>query len=551
MATANDHDSPPIGLLGHPVPEAPTAPYPPSPVEAENYFYGIPSKPRLVARSSTDVWVEPRGFEAYLIPKESSPLGFHPLQEIWETKVGPAMVEYLDTNRVECTSLDPIRMGYAGDSSPPAIIWMGVLRGSLTAEIGVQVAIHCKGILSAHGIDDIHLEIRESEVIRSAKLYKPVFTSNPTAQVREPFSTAVGLPIAATDTPSIGGTGGFYISDPRYPGKIYLVTARHVVFCSDTEPNELYQHNDSDPSQRRRSVLLFSDSAVEKYTMAVKSEIRGEEITIEQLERRLKGTEQLDEEEAEAERKAVQRQLENAKQAIVTLEKFLADVSRDWKERKDRVLGHVVLSPPLGLNVGEEGFTEDWAVIEIDKSKVDSTNFVGNVVDLGTTIPVAKFTFWMCPHPANPPSFKYPGNRLLRFHGFIPDEEIWKPSSRTLDHQNDPVIMVIKNGDASGLTVGRLNTIRSFTRYYLEGKPSQMSKEITVLPRDSKSWAFSEPGDSGSAVIDGMGRFVGLLTGGAGTATISDCTYVTSGNFLRARMSLQGLQADFFPSLGA
>ncbi|KAG8806641.1 hypothetical protein FRC17_004889, partial [Serendipita sp. 399] len=443
-------------FLGHPVPDAPTAPYPPSPVEAENYFYGIPSEPGLVARSSTDVWVEPRGIEAYLIPKESRPLGFHPLQEIWETKVGPAMVEYLDTNRVECTSLDPIRMGYAGDSSPPAIIWMGVLRGSLTAEIGVQVATHCKGILSAHGIDDIHIEIRESEVIRSAKLYKPAFTSNATAQ-------------------------------------IYLVTARHVVFCSDTEPNELYQHNDRDPSQRRRSVMLFSDSAVEKYTTAVRSEIRGEEILIEQLERRLKCTEQLDEEEAEAERNEVQRQLKNAKQAIVTLEKFLADVSRDWKEQKDRVLGHVVLSPPLGLNVGEEGFTEDWAVIEIDKSKVDSTNFVGNVVDLGTTIPVAKFTFWMCPHPANPPSFKYPGNRLLRFHGFIPDEEIWKSRSKTLDHQDDPVIMVIKNGDASGLTVGRLNTIRSFTRYYFKGKPSQMSKEITVLPRNSKSWAFSEP----------------------------------------------------------
>jgi hypothetical protein len=27
---------------------------------------------------------------------------------------------------------------------------------------------------------------------------------------------------------------------------------------------------------------------------------------------------------------------------------------------------------------------EDWAIVEIDDAKVDSTNFVGNVIDLGT-----------------------------------------------------------------------------------------------------------------------------------------------------------------------
>ena len=40
-----------------------------------------------------------------------------------------------------------------------------------------------------------------------------------------------------------------------------------------------------------------------------------------------------------------------------------------------------VLSPLIGLDVGEGGSTKDWAVIEIDDSKVDLTNFVGNVID--------------------------------------------------------------------------------------------------------------------------------------------------------------------------
>ena len=57
------------------------------------------------------------------------------------------------------------------------------------------------------------------------------------------------------------------------------------------------------------------------------------------------------------------------------LKKFLKDTTRDWKEGKNRVTGHISLSPPIGLNVGDEGFTEDWAVIEID-----ATNFVGSAV---------------------------------------------------------------------------------------------------------------------------------------------------------------------------
>ncbi|KAN0135417.1 hypothetical protein V8E53_006696 [Lactarius tabidus] len=524
----------------------PTAPYPPSPVEAKYFYYGMPSQPLLVARSSANVWVEPTGPEAYLLPKESSPLGLHPLQEIWEATVGPAMIDYLDSKGVKCTSLDPVRMGYAGECSPPAIVWIGVLPGSLSAEDGVEVATHCKSILSASNINDVHVDIRESEVFRSAgpKMYKPALTSNATARAREPFSTALGLPICAEATPHIEGTGGFFISDPRNPGKIYLVTARHVVFHPDNDSNELYQHG-----QRRRNVLLFGNAAIEKHITAIKSEINGKHVIIEQLEGRLEYAKQMDEEDAEAERNDALPQLEEARRAIGALEKFLADVSRDWRKRENRVLGHVVLSPPIGVDVGEEGFTEDWAVIEISKSKVDPTNFIGNAIDLGTTIPVDEFTAQMSPHLANPPSFKYPGGRLLKFYGMVSDKEMWSPGPKSLDQNNEPYLMVIKRGYVSGLTIGRLNTIRSFVRYYFEGQPGQMSKEVSVLSRNSKSSAFSNSGDSGSAVIDGKGRLAGLLTGGAGVTEAFDCTYLTSGNFLLKRMSGHGLKANLYPSL--
>ncbi|KAL4077479.1 hypothetical protein J3A83DRAFT_4185865 [Scleroderma citrinum] len=451
------------------------------------------------------------------------------------------MVTYLDSQGVQWTSLDPVHIGFIGNLSPPAIVWMGVCPGSLSAEAGVEVAMHCKGLLSTHGIDDIHIKIRESEVFCSAgpKMYKPVCTFNPTVRAHKPFSTALGLPICAELTPSIEGMGGFFISDPRYPGKLYLVTARHVLFPPEKNDNELYQYRN--PSQPRKNILLFGEAAIEKHTKAIESQIGSQYIIIEQLEHRLAAVDQMNEEDPEAERDEVESQLEKARKAIKALEMLLAD--------ENRVLGHVVLSPPISFCVGEEGFREDWAVVEIDASKVNVTNFVGNVIDLGTAIPVDKLTVWMCPHPANPPSFIYPGNRLLTFYDTIPDKEMWKPSPRTHNHDNKSCIMVIKRGYASGLTIGRLNTIRSFTRAHIQGQPGQMSKEVTILPHNTRSGAFSEPGNSGSAVIDGKGRLAGLLMGGAGVTDMFDCTYITSISFIRKRMLGHSLKANLSPSL--
>lgn len=70
--------------------------------------------------------------------------------------------------------------------------------------------------------------------------------------------------------------------------------------------------------------------------------------------------------EAEAEQKQALRELEKEKKALGGVEKLYADVSKDWKKQENRILGHVVLSPPIVLGVGGgEGFTEDWAVIEV------------------------------------------------------------------------------------------------------------------------------------------------------------------------------------------
>ena len=51
--------------------------------------------------------------------------------------------------------------------------------------------------------------------------------------------------------------------------------------------------------------------------------------------------------------------------------------------------------------------------------------------------------------------------------------------------------------------------------------------ESHICSYDSDSNAFSKRGDSGSVIVDGRGRFGGLLTGGTGLTESIDVTYAT------------------------
>ncbi|KAH9024651.1 hypothetical protein EDB83DRAFT_2320045 [Lactarius deliciosus] len=101
-------------------------------------------------------------------------------------------------------------------------------------------------------------------------MYNPAATSDSTFYVKEPFSTTLGLSICTEATTFMKGTGGFFITSSHNPGKLYLVTAKHIVFHPDENPNVLYQHCDS--SQHHRNILLFGDTAIGKHLKAYMNE---------------------------------------------------------------------------------------------------------------------------------------------------------------------------------------------------------------------------------------------------------------------------------------
>lgn len=144
------------------------------------------------------------------------------------------------------------------------------------------------------------------------------------------------------------------------------------------------------------------------------------------------------------------------------------------------------------------------------------------------------------------PNFEYPDDRLLPLRDLISEDLMHNPDM--LDHNGESCLLVIKNGHATGVTLGRATGIFSYIRKYFSNNTHQTLMEWAILPYDNKSGAFSAPGDSGSIIADGHGRIGGLLTGGAGKMESSDITYATPFFWLFPRIKQNGFpNAHVYP----
>jgi hypothetical protein len=135
-------------------------------------------------------------------------------------------------------------------------------------------------------------------------------------------------------------------------------------------------------------------------------------------------------------------------------------------------------------------------------------------------------------------SFEYPLHRLLKLQDPIPEDVLHNPD--ILNQDGNPCLFVIKNGNSTGVTIGRATGIFSYVREYFNNGTHQTSMEWAILPYDQKSGVFSGPGDSGSIIVDSRGRIGGLLTGGAGKTEDSDITYATPFFWLFSRIKNNG-----------
>lgn len=507
--------------------------------EAMYYYSGIsPSPPKLVYRTglSTTPWVKPKGLEAHRQLKEVRGVYGHRINAVWE-EVGPQVLDLLTVQGIRWSSIDLARFVTDGGSDKqivgPVVIWIGVLPDSLEGPQAISSSEAILMLLKSFGIEDVEVEYRESIYRPSVgpELLRHVSSVNDTVDVRSPLTPTLCLPIAAADRPDAQGTMGLYFAEGGASDKVLGLTCHHVLFKTDATNNNSYALA-SNTSAPRKYVQLLGTRAFDKLLDSIRLRIGRHAImlgqhedTIKRLDARLAG---VDEDEDDEEVADARKELRQAKEqviavneAIETLEKFYSDVKKNWGVARQCVIGHIRVSPALAFNVGPDGFTEDWGAFEIDGPKFAKA-FKGNVMDLGTEIPSDVFALKMYPRDDGPTTFKYPSDRLLPLRDMISQELMRRPDM--LDHDNEPCLIVIKSGNATGVTIGRATGIFSFVR---DDDTGMVSKEWAVYNYDKNSGVFSAPGDSGSIVVDGRGRIGGLLTGGAGKTEISDVTYVT------------------------
>lgn len=532
---------------------SPTSPpYLVSKLEAQFYYAGLPSNPLLIYRTGTTPWKRPTGLEAYRELKEIKPVFSHGIVAVWGD-LGPKICTCLDSMRVKWTSVDVVRFAKVGKAPGPPVLWIGVLPQSLTGEDAHSAAIGCQDLLGSYEITDIEVEFRESIFTRFAgragpKLLKSVSSANATADVRGPLTSALCLRISARSTPHIEGTGALYLSEGRNSDKVYILCARHVVLPCSAEDNKLYKH--ANTSQPRREVLLLGREAFQTLLKSIMGGIGDHKVMVDYYCQQLNSMEAAIEGDDGAERTEIEAKLLKEEVSIKALNEFHNEVTKYWSEEGRRVLGHITFSPPITFDTGPKGYTEDWALIELDRNKIDWTTFNGNVIDLGTfiillrmsslttipgtKIPVHKFVQRMYSDPAAPTSFKYPRNRLLPLRGVIEEDEMCFPNMHDAD--GEQCLIVIKNGCTTGVTIGRATGIKSFVREHFPDGTQKTSKEWAILAYDHESGAFSAPGDSGAIIVDGKGRIGGLLTGGTGQTAATDVTYASPFYWLLQRI---------------
>ncbi|EDR11690.1 uncharacterized protein LACBIDRAFT_324421 [Laccaria bicolor S238N-H82] len=179
-----------------------------------------------------------------------------------------------------------------GETASPFIL-VGVKHNTLVGQAGLDAALARQSILVENGSG-----MSSSFVFNSKSLYKPTITAN-------------------------------------------------SVF---TEENDLFTFREEKPKK-----VLFMEKAA--FESCCNTAIIGQHLTINYLNRRLEAAQKMeDEEEAKMKKADIANQMAWQTKGIEVYQKFLINVTRDWKDKRNCIIGHVILSPLICFDYGDECF---------------------------------------------------------------------------------------------------------------------------------------------------------------------------------------------------
>lgn len=529
-----------------------SGPTAPGEEESQLYYAGLPSRPTLVARTSTEPWRH-RTDGGWPVYKTLEPVGQHPIVSLWNQSSGPLRYRILGAiDALQWTAVDILRLGYERNTNNsdvpldnPVTLLVSVEPGSTSWSIGLSVALECRHVLGEFEIFDIEVEIKESIATPAAlpgrapsiapKLTSPTISIGIDLNSQAVLLTeSLGVSMASLQNPFTEGTKGIYLRMLN-SNRILLLTCRHMVFDKSVE-NADYHHLEHAPW----AVIQPGSGTLSSANCDIADNIRECEQSMELWES-LGGEQAL-------------RQVHSLradKSAMVELQGKLAGL----QDPVSRIFGHVLFSPKLGVGTSESGAQRlrDWAIIELHQDKHKTPLYdLRNSLMLGPTVHdiLHKARKW----DLSVRDLEQFQSRLLLtkdthtlyLTGILPEREMRTPDyeSATLDK---PSILVAKYGRTTQLTAGVANEVKSVRREPFQGQ-SYQSEEWCILgakPYGKLREAFSAKGDSGSCVWDMRGRVCALLTGGIekGSGQL-DTTYAAPVEWLLEDIRAHGFDVE-------
>lgn len=231
------------------------------------------------------------------------------------------------------------------------------------------------------------MDFRESIYTRDVgpRLLRPVDDLDPLVDVVSPLTPVLGLRISTRARTNAQGTMGLYLAEGGGSNRLLGLSCRHILI-GPQEGNLDYSYHPNAPA---KEVLLLGKRAYADVVDSIKLAVGGRGVSakrwrkqIEGFKEREKGNDAADAAKAEASRIKTERLLDEAEKAMEELGRLLDRVNKEWKKIDNRVIGHILRSPPIGLGVSEQHFTEDWGVFVVDRTKLGD-GFRGNKMDLG------------------------------------------------------------------------------------------------------------------------------------------------------------------------
>ncbi|KAH9013973.1 hypothetical protein EDB85DRAFT_2215444 [Lactarius pseudohatsudake] len=181
--------------------------------------------------------------------------------------------QFLDSIEVKWLTIDPVCFTEEGGEASLLYLWVGVNPRSLSLKGAKATAVGCKRILADTQFPNVEIAFRESIFTQSIQVglqlldYTP--SVDPMADLRSPFTPALGVQIAPLATPHFKGTGP-YLCESSQSKRVFLLTTHHIPLPLSTHLNKLYAYEDT--SQPCHEVLILGSNAyqdtLEAMTMA-------------------------------------------------------------------------------------------------------------------------------------------------------------------------------------------------------------------------------------------------------------------------------------------